>query len=229
MSTDSNRTNTPIACSVSDYDRYTAHFVQAYDGLMTRRVIQAASFRKGPRWFLDLGTGTGQLLLRLAHLPELAHLKLIGLDYFEDVGRRAKKNVEHDGLGGRVHILLGDVHEIPLANNTIDIVISRSTIHHWTNPVRAFRDIYRVLAPGGIALIHDVRRDAPVSAIEVFNASRRLAGIPDSIFQDKYTVREIRAFVEDAGLHNACSVRTAVEGPASIGMELRIAKKTPLD
>ena len=76
------------------------------------------------------------------------------------------------GFEGRIELAVDDVHEMRWPDAFADIIISRSTIHHWHDPRKALRDIFRVLKPGGIAMIHDVRRDPAPEAIEEFNRLR---------------------------------------------------------
>lgn len=224
MTTSQTRADRPVAYSAGDYDRYTARFVQVYDAMATRRVIGAFEQRPEGDLLLDVGTGTGQLLLQIAEMPQLRKLRMIGLDYFNDMVECASRNVEVAGLTERIRIMFGDVHALPMPDCSVDIVISRSTVHHWRDPALALREIYRVLAPDGVAFIHDIRRDAPEDVIAAFNDARKDAGVPLNNMAEKYTVEEIRVFVEQAGLTRSCSIRAPSQGAGSIGMELRIKK-----
>ncbi|MBP8820184.1 MAG: methyltransferase domain-containing protein, partial [Syntrophomonadaceae bacterium] len=47
----------------------------------------------------------------------------------------------------------GDVHAMSLADESINLVVSRGSMFFWENRVQAFREIYRVLAIGGAAMI----------------------------------------------------------------------------
>ena len=62
--------------------------------------------------------------------------------------------------------------------------------------------MYRVLKAEGVAIIHELRRDAPEAALASFNKSRAAAGIGASTRTDKYTVDELRQFVCRAGVSN---------------------------
>ncbi len=224
MTTSQTRVDSPVAYSAGDYDRYTARFVQVYDAIAARRVIQAFEQRPEGDLLLDVGTGTGQLLMQLAKMPQLRRLRMIGLDYFNDMVECARRNVDGAGLADRIRITFGDVHALAMPDCSVDIVISRSTVHHWKDPALALREIHRVLVPNGVAFIHDLRRDAPEDVIAAFNDARKDAGVPRNNMAEKYTVEEIRAFVEQAGLMRSCSIRAPAHGAGSIGMELRIKK-----
>ena len=50
--------------------------------------------------------------------------------------------------------VIGDIHKIPLADQSVDSVICHSVLEHVENPLQAVREIYRVLKLGGRAFIH---------------------------------------------------------------------------
>jgi ubiquinone/menaquinone biosynthesis C-methylase UbiE len=218
-------TNRAVGCAAGEYDRYTAGFVAAYDALLVRRLAQESQYRQAELEVLDVGSGTARLLLQVASAHRLTRLRLTGLDYFGDMVDQARENVRACGLELRIRVVQGDVHALPFGRNTFDIVISRSTLHHFADPVEAIGEMHRVLKPGGVAIIHDLRRDSPEAAFEGFNAARAAACIAPSIRADKYTVPEVRRFAARAGISGESMIRTAPWGYASLGMELRIEKK----
>ena len=108
------------------------------------RILRATGIRSG--LCLDAGTGGGYLGLALARITEL---DFVLLDRSADFLRKAEGNISLAGLSGRARTLVADVHEIPLDDRSVDLVVSRGSIPFWTDPVRALREIHRVLAPGG--------------------------------------------------------------------------------
>lgn len=50
--------------------------------------------------------------------------------------------------------IVGDIHDLPLADNSVDAIICSSVIEHVENPIRAVEEIYRVLKPGGYAYFY---------------------------------------------------------------------------
>lgn len=50
--------------------------------------------------------------------------------------------------------LVGDIHALPFANNSIDAIICISVLEHVENPTKAFEEMYRVLKPGGYCFIY---------------------------------------------------------------------------
>jgi len=99
---------------------------------------------------LDVGAGTGHLGIELTKMSDF---NTYLLDCSQDMLLIAEQNIERAGLQGRVHTLLGSVYQIPLNNESVDLVISRGSLYFWEHKKTAFHEIYRVLTPGGMAYI----------------------------------------------------------------------------
>jgi SAM-dependent methyltransferase len=50
--------------------------------------------------------------------------------------------------------IIGDIHHMPFADNTLEAVICLAVLEHVENPIQAWNEIYRTLKPGGLALIY---------------------------------------------------------------------------
>lgn len=99
---------------------------------------------------MDIGCGGGYLGVALARITKLS---VYLFDESRDMLGLAKQNIINEGLESRVQMMEGDVHAIPINDQLIDLVISRGSIFFWENQPQALQEIYRVLAPGGIAYI----------------------------------------------------------------------------
>lgn len=93
---------------------------------------------------LDLGCGTGILLRSLNSL----YNRNYGLDISRDMLKYAQ-NIDNSNL------VQGDCERLPFFDNTLDIIISRSAIHHTPYPEKVFEDIYRTLVKGGTLVISE--------------------------------------------------------------------------
>lgn len=157
-------------------------------------------------------------------MESLTGLRLAGTDLFADMIERAHRTLAETGLEGKIDLFEDDIHESRLPAPFADIIISRSTIHHWRNPSQALGEIFRLLKPGGVALIHDVRRDATPEAVAEFNRLRALAGIGPSMLEEKFTAAEVTAFLENAGLSQFARIYAPKKGLMGLGMAIHIRK-----
>ena len=224
------RHNLHVHYSAEDYDRYTRQALQEYDDGMMRRLCQEQWLMRcaKPR-LLDIGTGTAQLLIHMVQDPRFDSFELTGTDFFEDMLDEARAAVAKSGIDpSRIRLDHNDVHEMPYADDYAHLISSRSTIHHWEDPVRAFREIYRVLRPDGVAIIHEPRRDPHPEALAEFNRRRANLGIEPARLDEKYTPGEVVEFLKQAGIGRYSVVNAPGRGPSSMGFEVRIAKSHPM-
>ena len=103
---------------------------------------------------LDIGGGDGRLAVALARqYPNL--LTIVTADISKDMARRARKMAEKNGLGDRIHSEVNDVHNLSYEDGYFDAIVSFGSMHHWLDPVKAFRNLDRVLKPKGILFVID--------------------------------------------------------------------------
>lgn len=100
---------------------------------------------------LDIGSGPGGLSLAFLRKIPLKHISL--LDIRDDGLERAKERIHKEHPNTQVHIVKSDVHEIPLKENSYDLIISRGSIRFWENQEEALKEIRKILKPEGIAYI----------------------------------------------------------------------------
>lgn len=219
------RISTHVAITPEQYHRMAASEDNPWDVLLIERLLAVSHDRPSGGRLLDIGTGTGVVLLKLAAVPRFADVELIGSDYFEDMVDQARQRVIEAGLADRIRVDREDAHHLTYPDQWATWVISRSTLHHWAEPDRALREIFRVLAPGGAALIHDIRRDPPEAAIARFNQMRGATGVAPSLLADKYTPEEALRMCEEAGIASSAQVFAPDDGPSALGYEILIEKK----
>jgi len=111
-----------------------------------RRLVEQANIRKGHR-LLDIGCGTATLIILIKKVHPEA--EVIGLDGDPEILKRAGKKVKEAGID--IKLDLGMSFELPYPDRYFDRVVSSLVFHHLTveNKVRTFREIFRVLKPGG--------------------------------------------------------------------------------
>jgi ubiquinone/menaquinone biosynthesis C-methylase UbiE len=117
--------------------------------LLARQIVEEFGLRQGT--CLDVGTGSAAVIIELAKLTDFS---MIGLDAKAEILEMAKENVERHGLPAeRFRFIEADVAAMPLEDGAVDLLVSRGSIPFWPDHVAAFREIFRVLAPGGAGLV----------------------------------------------------------------------------
>jgi ubiquinone/menaquinone biosynthesis C-methylase UbiE len=112
---------------------------------------------------LDIGTGPGWLLVHLHRLSP--GLQGTGIDASPAMVARARKNIAAAGLSGRIEVRDGKASQLPFAAGVFDAVVSTASMHHWKDPTAGLQEAYRVLKPGGYALMYDLVSDTPASVL----------------------------------------------------------------
>lgn len=99
---------------------------------------------------IDVGSCDGTFGIEMAKVTDMS---VYLLDKSIDSLNIKAKKIESTGLKNRIKPLPGDVHNIPMEDQSVDLVVSRDSIWFWKDPIRAFKEIYRVLSPEGIAYV----------------------------------------------------------------------------
>jgi ubiquinone/menaquinone biosynthesis C-methylase UbiE len=147
--------------------RRVADEVMALPGLVTTPEISAV---------LEIGSGPGELALEIAR--RLPGGEVVGVDLAEAMIDRASERSRAERLDQRVRFQLADAAALPLADGSFDVVVSTLSLHHWSDPAAVFAEIARVLHPGGLALIYDLRPFAYTRhELEVFLAGGPFDGV----------------------------------------------------
>ena len=167
------------------YNRRSQERVVSHEGLDDPEVAQAFNrIATMPqmrllRWFVvrrtvamvqagqaaDLGSGPGHLVVELAQAAP--DLQVTGIDLSDEMLVEAERYARRSGLEDRIAFKKGDVVQIPFPDDSLDLVVSTLSLHHWSDPVGVLDEIARVLRrpeppegrPGGSFLVFDLRRD----------------------------------------------------------------------
>ena len=154
-----------LAFALSRFDegeRTVALLEREYPDLMARRGLTV----------LDLGSGNGGMLFPFAH-----RARLVALDIYIDQELVAFRRAASIAL---LHII-GEASRIPLASQTVDVVLMAETLEHLAEPKRAGQEVARVLTPGGVCLVSTPPRLKFALKRDPHYGIRGLALLPDTL------------------------------------------------
>lgn len=100
--------------------------------------------------WVDLGCGGGPVALALA---ERCRAHLILVDPSDQALATARGSAAEKGFGDRISTMRGRAEELPLADQSVDLVVSRGSIYFWDDQPKGLSEAYRVLREGGQAMI----------------------------------------------------------------------------
>jgi arsenite methyltransferase len=133
---------------------------------------------------LDLGSGAG-IDVFIAAKYVGASGKVIGVDMTDEMiclGRESAQKVN----AANVEFRLGEIEKLPVENDSIDRIISNCVINLVPSKENAFREMYRVLRPGGKFIISDIVLDGEISDEKRHDASLWAGCISGAIDRKEY-------------------------------------------
>lgn len=179
-------------------------------GLGCGNPLAIASLEEG-NVVLDLGSGAGfDAFLAAKKVGESG--KVFGVDMTDEMLEKARENAKRGGYTN-VEFRKGDIEDLPVEDNSIDVIISNCVINLAPDKERVFREAYRVLKTGGRLMVSDVVLVKPLPE-ELLNDKDLLIGcVSGAILKEDYlsllkqagftdiTVhKETPAFLPDYGL-----------------------------
>lgn len=153
---------------------------------------------------LDVGTGPAHIPILLAQ--RLPGCRVIAIDAAEHMLRIARENVANARLAHRISLELCDAKRLPFPDAHFDAVLSNSIIHHIPDPRHVFREVARVLRPGGALLLRDLHRPRDREELTALVALHAKDADPHQrqLFHDSlhasFTVGELTTLLRESGL-----------------------------
>lgn len=166
-----------------DYSQLKGYEPDADLGVGCGLPTQYAGIEKGDI-VIDLGSGAGNdCFIAREEVGETG--KVIGVDFAPKMVEKARKNAEKRGFTN-IQFLEGDIENMPLPDETADVVVSNCVLNLLPQKDKIFKEIYRVLKPGGHFCISDVVLNGHFPKEFTDNAAFYAGCIASAIQRDEY-------------------------------------------
>jgi ubiquinone/menaquinone biosynthesis C-methylase UbiE len=154
---------------------------------------------------LDLGSGAGFDCFLAANKVGL-NGKVIGVDMIPEMIEKARANARANKIKN-VEFRLGEIENLPVEDNSIDVVISNCVINLSADKPRVFEEIYRVLKQGGRIAIFDIALTKPLPEKVQQSIEAYVGCVGGTILLDKY-----KKIVKASGLKD---VKITIKGSSA--------------
>ena len=180
--------STDLAQDISKKIGYTEEELKAVPdgadlGLGCGNPVALASLREG-EIVLDLGSGAG-LDSFLAANKVGKKGRVIGVDMTPEMIEKARENAKQASYRN-VEFRLGEIENLPVADNYVDVVISNCVINLVPDKRRVFMEAYRVLKPGGRLMISDIVLLRELSDVIKNSIEAYIGCLSGAIMRDEY-------------------------------------------
>jgi ubiquinone/menaquinone biosynthesis C-methylase UbiE len=162
-----------------DYTQLEGYNADADLGLGCGLPTQFANIKKGDV-VIDLGSGAGNDAFIARHETGEAG-KVIGIDFTPAMIERARQNAEVRGFNN-VEFRQGDIEKMPVTSNVADVIVSNCVLNLVPNKHGVFKEIFRVLKPGGHFSISDIVLEGTLPA-NIQQAAEMYAGCVSGAIQ----------------------------------------------
>ena len=172
-------------------DRVPAEAIESFAGVGYH--LGLAAIGSGER-VVDLGSGSGMDAF-LAANHSGATGEVVGVDMTEEQLAKARRLAERDAFAG-LRFEKGYIEEAPVADDWTDVVISNGVINLCVDKGAVFREIARILRPGGRMAISDIVTERPLTEAIVCDVNLWASCIGGAMQENDY-----ERVIKEAGLH----------------------------
>jgi ubiquinone/menaquinone biosynthesis C-methylase UbiE len=134
---------------------------------------------------LEVAPGPGHLAIEIARL---GRFRVTGVDVSRSFVEIASTSARRAGVS--VDFRHGDASDLPFPGECFDLIVCQAAFKNFAEPVRALDEMYRVLRPGGTAVIQDMRHEATTADIDQEIARMQLGRL--NTFMTRITLRVLR-------------------------------------
>ena len=185
-----------------DYSGLEGYVADADLGLGCGVPTEHAGIKKGDT-VVDLGSGAGNDVF-VASAIVGKEGKVIGLDFTQEMIDKANENKEKVGLTN-VEFKLGGIEDIPLENDTADVVVSNCVLNLVPDKEKAFAEMYRIIKPDGHFCVSDIVLKGELPEALKKSAEMYAGCVSGAIQQDDYI-----DIINNAGFKNVEIKKTKV-------------------
>lgn len=175
---------------------YLGSSVHAQGADLQQLAALAAAQANGRPHILDLGCGAGHASFAVAPHADA----VIAYDLSADMLGVVAESARARGLDSIIRTRQGPAERLPFADAEFDLVISRYSAHHWSDPAAALAEVARVLRPDGILCFIDVVGPEGPHAALLDTHLQALELLRDVSHVRDYAPREWLAMLHAAGL-----------------------------
>lgn len=201
-------------------EAYSAAASQAYLERIDRTFVEhTLSLGVAEGRALDIGTGPGVIPVMLA--ARAPRLRLTGTDLSEPMLQKAREAAEEAGVADRLDFRLGDAKSLPFSEQSFDLVLCNSLLHHLPDPLALINEVSRVTKPGGAILLRDLRRPSRLEfPFHALWFGRHYSGVMSRLYRASlraaYTRAELETLLQQSKLAGA---RVFRNGRTHIGIQ----------
>ncbi|MBS4034676.1 MAG: arsenite methyltransferase [Ignavibacterium sp.] len=185
-----------------DYSNLNGYFADADLGLGCGVPTEHAKIKKGDT-VVDLGSGAGNDVF-VARSIVGDEGNVIGLDFTQEMIDKANINKAKVGYKN-VEFRLGEIENMPIDNNTADVVISNCVLNLVPDKGKAFSEIYRILKPGAHFCVSDIVVKGELPAGLKKSAEMYAGCVAGALQHDEYLV-----IISKTGFKNVVIKKTKV-------------------
>lgn len=173
---------------------------------------------------LEVAPGPGYLAIELARRP--GRYRVTGLDISRTFIQIASANAREAGVS--VDFQHGDAERMPFADGSFDRIVCQAAFKNFARPVTALNEMYRVLRPGGHAVIQDMSHGATAADIRREVATMALPRLGAWWVRWILAVLRLRALSPERFRHLAAesAFRGGEVHAAGLGLEVRLRKQS---
>lgn len=200
-----------------DYDQMdhsTVNQLFVNDLLTVLRAESAGEHDRPGLQIVDVGTGTLQIPIRLVQTwPACGPVS--ACDRSVEMLRVGVKNLQQAGLMDRILPVLCDARCLPLADASVDVLMSNSIVHHIAEPLDVFQEVRRCLRPGGVVFFRDLLRPESEQQVEHLVSTYAAHENPHArqMFRQSLhaalTLPEVRQLLQESGLDARSVLQTS--------------------